>query len=60
MPTILEELVGVSLSTLIAVACLHELGKSEIFDVRYRHEIIMRANIYIWLLLGSLKSHLLL
>lgn len=58
MSMILGELIGVS--PLIAVTCLHELGKSEIFDVRYRYKIIMCANTYIWFLLESLKSHLLL
>lgn len=45
---------------LIAVTCLHELGKSEIFDVHYRYEIAMHANIYTWFPLESLKSHLVL
>lgn len=47
MSMILGELLAASLSPLIAVACLRELGKSEIFDVRYRYKIIMCANIYI-------------
>lgn len=60
MSMILGELLGVSLTPLIAVTFLHELGKSKIFDVRYRYKIIMCATVYIWFLLESLKSHLLL
>lgn len=60
MSVILGELLGLSLPAVIAVTCLHELGKSEIFDVHYRYEITMCANIYILFLLESLKRHLLL
>lgn len=45
MSVILGELLGLSLSALTAVTCLHELGISEIFDVYYRYEITMCANI---------------
>lgn len=57
---ILGELLTWPLTPPIAVTCLHELGKSEIFDVHFRHEITMYVNIYICFLLESLKSHLLL
>lgn len=53
-------LLGLSLTALIAVTCLHELGKTEISDVHYRYETTICANTYIWFLLESLKSHLLL
>lgn len=45
MLVILGELLGLSLTALIAVTCLHELEKSEIFDVHYRYKITMCANI---------------
>lgn len=56
MWVILTELLTWSLTALIAVTCMRELGRSEISDVHYRYEITICANTYIWFLLENLKS----